>query len=249
MLSTINKNLKSLIASNNANAKLDLINKIFNITNRSSSTTPKLSQPEFGLVFDIDGVLVRGRTLLPQTKDCIKLITDSNGNFIVPTIFLTNAGNEMRSSKSAKLSNLLGVHVKPEQVVMSHSPLRLMKNFHTKRCLISGQGPINEIAKNLGFKNLITVDDLRQHYPQLDVVDHKRRLHAPCTTAHYLPPIEALILFGEPVRWETNIQLIIDVLMCNGRLDQPTKKFPLQNLPIIACNSDFVWMSEAPLPR
>ena len=33
---------------------------------------------------------------------------------------------------------------------MSHSPLRLMNTFHNKRCLISGQGPIVEIAYNLG---------------------------------------------------------------------------------------------------
>ena len=81
-------------------------------------------------MFDIDGVLVRGKKLLPNTKKCFKLITDTNGKFKVPTIFVTNAGNELRSSKAAKLSNLLGVNIDPDQVVMSHSPLRMMKQFH-----------------------------------------------------------------------------------------------------------------------
>lgn len=135
----------------------------------------KLANTDFGLLFDIDGVLVRGKTLLPRTRECIKLITDSNGYFKIPTVFVTNAGNELRSTKSAKLSNLLGVYIDPTQVVMSHSPLKLFKQFHNKRCLVSGQGPIAEIAKNLGFKSLITIDDLRQYYPYLDVVDHKRR--------------------------------------------------------------------------
>ncbi len=129
-------------------------------------------------MFDIDGVLVRGKKLLPNTKKCFKLITDTNGKFKVPTIFVTNAGNELRSSKAAKLSNLLGVNIDPDQVVMSHSPLRMMKQFHNKRCLISGQGPVVDIAKNLGFKNLVTIDELRQQHPQLDVVDHKRRTYA-----------------------------------------------------------------------
>lgn len=142
---------------------------------QSTSTTELPQTPEFGLLFDIDGVLVRGKTLLPHTKQCIRLITDSHGNFRVPTVFVTNAGNELRSTKAAKLSNFLGVYVDPNQVVMSHSPLKLFKQFHNKRCLISGQGPIVEIAKNLGFKSLITVDELRQNYPYLDVVDHKRR--------------------------------------------------------------------------
>ncbi len=106
------------------------------------------------------------------------MITDTNGDFKVPTIFVTNAGNEMRSSKAAKLSNLLGVNIDPDQVVMSHSPLRMMKQFHNMRCLVSGQGPVVDIAKNLGFKNLVTIDELRQQHPQLDVVDHKRRIFA-----------------------------------------------------------------------
>lgn len=142
----------------------------------TTSAPPRSSEPpEFGLLFDIDGVLVRGKTLLPHTKHCIRLITDEKGNFRVPTVFVTNAGNELRSTKANKLSNFLGVHVSPNQVVMSHSPLKLFKQFHNKRCLISGQGPIVDIAKNLGFKSLITIDELRLHYPYLDVVDHKRR--------------------------------------------------------------------------
>lgn len=144
-------------------------------TSRLKSRLIQSENCEFGFVFDIDGVLVRGKTILPQTKQCIKQLTDKNGNFTVPTIFLTNAGNELKSSKAAKLSNLLGIKISPDQVVMSHSPLKLLKNFHNKRCLISGQGPVVDIAKNLGFTSVITIDELRQYYPHLDVVDHKRR--------------------------------------------------------------------------
>jgi hypothetical protein len=81
---------------------------------------------------------------------------------------------------------------------MSHSPLKMFKSFHSKHCLISGQGPIIEIAKNLGFKRITTIDDLRQSFPNLDVVDHKRRSVAPCVLGRYFPPIEAIVLFGEP---------------------------------------------------
>lgn len=161
----INRSLTSNANKNQTGSKLT--NKI--------QTTSSAAQCEFGFLFDIDGVLVRGKTLLPHTKECIRLLTDRDGNFKIPTVFLTNAGNELRSSKSAKLSQLLGVQVKPDQVVMSHSPLRLLKNFHNKRCLISGQGPVVDIAKNLGFTSIITLDELRQFHPHLDVVDHKRR--------------------------------------------------------------------------
>lgn len=70
------------------------------------------TQPlEFGLLFDIDGVITRGRTLLPHSKSAFKLITDENGRFLVPTIFVTNAGNSLRQSKAKQLTEWLGVQV------------------------------------------------------------------------------------------------------------------------------------------
>lgn len=58
---------------------------------------------------------------------------------------------------------------------MAHSPLKMFKQFHNKRVLVSGQGPIHEISKNLGFTNVCTVEDIRKAFPVLDVVDQKRR--------------------------------------------------------------------------
>lgn len=57
---------------------------------------------------------------------------------------------------------------------MAHSPLKMLKEFHNKRVLVSGQGPIREISKNLGFTNICTVEDLQKAFPVLDVVDHRK---------------------------------------------------------------------------
>lgn len=64
-----------------------------------------------------------------------------------------------------------------------------------------------------------------------------------------LIPHAAVILFGEPIRWETNLQLIIDVLLTNGNLGgvHQTQKTP--HLPLLACNMDLMWMAEAHSPR
>ena len=56
-------------------------------------------------------------------------------------------------------------------------------------------------------------------------------------------------MFGEPVRWETNLQLLIDVLLTNGR---PGCAYDTQlstQLPVLACNMDLLWLAEAPSPR
>ena len=65
----------------------------------------------FGLFFDIDGVITRGKVLLPHTKAAFRLLTDECKNFKIPTIFVTNAGNSMRQSKADHLSELLDIRV------------------------------------------------------------------------------------------------------------------------------------------
>ncbi len=60
----------------------------------------------------------------------------------------------------------------------------------------------------------------------------------------------AVVMFGEPVRWETNLQLILDILLTNGQPhDPPITGIPYPHIPVLACNMDLVWMSEANMPR
>ncbi|XP_059917191.1 haloacid dehalogenase-like hydrolase domain-containing 5 [Gadus macrocephalus] len=203
----------------------------------------------FGLLFDIDGVLVRGRTPIPGAKQCFRNLVDRKGRYKVPVVFVTNAGNCMRQTKAEQLSHLLEVEVSAEQVMLSHSPLRMFTQFHNMCVLVSGQGPIKEVAENLGFQNIITIDMLRDACPLLDVVDHNRRPKGYVPKDKSLPQIDAVILFGEPIRWETNIQLIIDVLLTNGKPGNALGPLQYPHIPVLACNMDLLWMAEAKNPR
>ncbi|XP_010872721.2 haloacid dehalogenase-like hydrolase domain-containing 5 isoform X2 [Esox lucius] len=206
-------------------------------------------QPGFGLLFDIDGVLVRGKTPIPAAKKAFQKLVDSRGQFLVPVVFVTNAGNCLRQKKANQLSHILGVHISPDQVMLSHSPLRMFRKYHDKCVLVSGQGPVLDIAKNLGFQKVVSIDMLREHFPLLDMVDHNRRPRLPSSPIVNLPRVEAIILFGEPVRWETNLQLIIDVLLTNGSLGNAYETCLSTHLPLLACNMDLMWMAEAQSPR
>merc|ERR1719295_1756640 len=98
--------------------------------------------------------------------------------------------------------------INTDQVMLSHSPLRMYKEYHNKCVLLSGQGPIEEIARRIGFTNTITIDDIRSAFPFLDMVDHKPRPTKQSKyTATSFPKIDAIVLVGEPTRWETNLQL------------------------------------------
>lgn len=75
-----------------------------------SPLQPRL-QPRFGLLFDIDGVLVRGRMPIPAARKAFEKLIDSRGQFTVPVVFVTNAGNCLRQTKADQLSHILGVPV------------------------------------------------------------------------------------------------------------------------------------------
>jgi len=216
----------------------------------SRPAQPRTSrQPSFGLVFDIDGVIARGRDVIPAAVQAFRRLVDSNGNFHVPTTFVTNASNSLKYHKAEQLSEWLGLPISSDQVVMAHSPLKWFTQYHNKHVLVSGQGPVEAIALNLGFTNVCTIDAFRRQFPALDVVDHSRRTWMTVPSNASFPPIEAVVLLGEPVRWETSLQLLVDVLMSGGlplyRVDQPA----LPHLPVLACNMDLQWMAGAPMPR
>lgn len=60
---------------------------------------------------------------------------------------------------------------------------------------------------------------------------------------------KGVLLLGEPVRWETSLQLIMDVLLSNGNPGTGLATAPYPHLPVLASNMDLLWMAEAKMPR
>ena len=54
---------------------------------------------------------------------------------------------------------------------------------------------------------------------------------------------------GEPRRWESALQLILDLLRTDGKPDHLPQAIPEKHLPVIACNMDLEFMDRAPIPR
>lgn len=105
------------------------------------------SPPTFGLLLDIDGVLVRGHQVIPAAQEAFRRLLDPQGQLRVPVVFVTNAGNISQCSKAEELSAQLGFQVEPDQVILSHSPMKLFSQHHDRRMLVSGQGPLVENAR------------------------------------------------------------------------------------------------------
>ena len=62
----------------------------------------KPASATFGIMFDIDGVIMRGARVLPQAQRAFKLLTDENG-FRVPTVILILISKEGGTSEALKL--------------------------------------------------------------------------------------------------------------------------------------------------
>ena len=65
---------------------------------------------EFGLLFDIDGVIARGYVPLPQARQAFHLLQDPQGKVRVPVAFVTNALS-LNEYKAAQLTDWLNVKV------------------------------------------------------------------------------------------------------------------------------------------
>ena len=61
-----------------------------------------------GVLCDIDGVLLRGRNIIPGAKESIQILYDKN----IPVIFLTNQGLQLETEKAESLSEIFNIQVK-----------------------------------------------------------------------------------------------------------------------------------------
>ncbi|XP_021370280.1 haloacid dehalogenase-like hydrolase domain-containing 5 isoform X1 [Mizuhopecten yessoensis] len=209
-------------------------------------------QPEFGILFDVDGVLARGSNPLDPAVQAVKLLTDPEGNLRVPIAYVTNACNRSHD-KAAQIQTWFNIPVSPDQVIHAPTPARLLTEYHDKHVLVVGQEYRQEIAKDIGFSKTCTIEDIREAYPFLDMVDHdnRKRVAAGSFSDNVnFPRVEAILMIGEPQRWESSLQLLIDLLLTEGKpTSAPTSIKDVRQLPIIACNMDLVFMAEACMPR
>lgn len=76
----------------------------------SLSVSP-ICPPQVGILFDVDGVLLRGGSVIPAARRAFRNLVDQNNNFRFPVVFVTNAGSCQRQHKAQQLSHLLEVQV------------------------------------------------------------------------------------------------------------------------------------------
>ncbi|XP_075670328.1 mitochondrial hydrolase YKR070W-like, partial [Castanea sativa] len=96
---------------------------------------------------------LHGHVPIGGSPQALRRLYGDSSALKVPFPFLTNGGGVPESRRAAELSELLGVHILPSQVVQGHSPFKtLLKRFENELIIAAGKGEPAVVMSEYGFK-------------------------------------------------------------------------------------------------
>ncbi|EGX48983.1 hypothetical protein AOL_s00079g204 [Orbilia oligospora ATCC 24927] len=129
----------SILRLHHSTLRPSLIRRLTQCRNYSSKP------PDYAFAFDIDGVLLRGRTPLPGATKSLRKLQDNH----VPFILLTNGGGKHESERTEELSRLLDVPITEDMFIQSHTPFKGLVGRYNSVLAVGGE----EVGEGEGWKN------------------------------------------------------------------------------------------------
>lgn len=208
--------------------------------------TSKLSSytgPAF--VFDIDGVLLRGKKVLPPAYSAMQMLYNHPSNsWRFPTAFLTNGGGTTEAARAKLLTSQLKVPIHESQVVLSHSPMRNYVQLYKHRAILTVGGThCAQIARHYGFPHAIDTSTLATLVPSATPFARSSDIvptNMDKSTSQM--PIAAVFVMTDSRDWGRDAQLLMDTLH-NAAQYQP------QGIDLYICNGDLHFSNEHNAPR
>ncbi|KAF7054328.1 hypothetical protein CFC21_062028 [Triticum aestivum] len=207
------------------------------------------ARPSFGIAFDIDGVILRGRSPIGGSPQAIRRLYSDDGTLKIPFLFLTNGGGVPEHKRALELSELLGVNISPAQVVHGHSPYRdLVKRFEDDLIVAVGKGEPASVMAEYGFRKVLSIDEYSSLFKEIDPLapfkkwkvgqpNYKdfmsEKMHPPYDV--YQEKVKGVFVVSDPVDWGRDLQVLCDILSTgglpgNGKGDQPPLYFSADDL-------------------
>ncbi|KAL5800156.1 hypothetical protein ACOSQ4_033040 [Xanthoceras sorbifolium] len=193
-----------------------------------SQLQPKLEKRcSFGIAFDIDGVVLRGRLPIGGSSRALTRLYNDSGCLKVPFLFLTNGGGIPESRRALELSELLGINIFPSQVVQGHSPFKnLLKRFEHELVIATGKGEPALVMSEYGFKKVLSLDEYASYFENIDPVSQYKSWtmkQISTRSCHSVPGyivsserVKAAFVVSDPVDWGRDIQVLCDILRSGG---------------------------------
>ncbi|KAM7499205.1 hypothetical protein LguiA_023619 [Lonicera macranthoides] len=187
-------------------------------------------RPSFGIAFDIDGVILGGRTPIGGSPRALRRLYADSGTLKVPFLFLTNGGGIPESRRAFELSELLGIKISPSQVVQGHSPFKgLLKRFENELIVATGKGEPAVVMSEYGFKKVLSLDEYASYFKNIDPVSHNKTWRTKLAfdrhenSSELVPSfnvisdrVKAAFVVSDPVDWGRDIQVLCDILRSGG---------------------------------
>ncbi|XP_076893581.1 mitochondrial hydrolase YKR070W-like [Bidens hawaiensis] len=186
------------------------------------------NRPSVGIAFDIDGVILRGRSPIGDSPKALRRLYDydaDSGSLKIPYLFLTNGRGIPESRRASELSQLLGVNIDPIQIVQGHSPFKnLLTRFENELIVATGKGEPAVVMSEYGFKKAISLDEYASYFKNIDPLSPYKTWTTtqPCNEQKSSgfdvtsERVKAAFVVSDPVDWSRDIQVLCDILRSGG---------------------------------
>lgn len=199
--------------------------------------------------FDIDGVLLHGSNLIPETSRVMELLNGDNELGIkIPYILLTNGGGKSEEARTEQLSKIIGMPVSTKQFIQSHTPMQALAEYYETVLVIGGEGyQARHAAEAYGFRNVVVPKDIlawdRNVSPWRNFTEEERKEARPRDFERM--NFDAVLVFADSRDYATDTQIALDLLMSvDGRLGTRSKDPVATQLPIYFSQGDLVMPTE-----
>ncbi|CAE8606891.1 unnamed protein product [Polarella glacialis] len=208
-----------------------------------------LSSRRWGVVLDIDGVLLRGSSPIPGSAEALRMLREAD----VPFTFMTNGGGMTEERKAAELAERMGEPVDASQMLLAHTPMRdLADRYRNRRVVVVGGKETTAVAQSYGFDfdlgMAVTPAQIAAGthgiYPQ-HLSTPQQSLPPVDVNQPGAPPIEAVLLFYDTSEWGMELQILTDALAGGSPLGSGHG----QVAELYAANPDFLWQADYPASR
>uniref|UniRef100_A0A0A9CL50 Uncharacterized protein n=1 Tax=Arundo donax TaxID=35708 RepID=A0A0A9CL50_ARUDO len=217
------------------------------LAQRFSHLAPAPARPSFGIAFDIDGVILRGRSPIGGSPRAIRRLYYEDGTLKIPFLFLTNGGGVPEHRRALELSELLGVNISPAQVVHGHSPYReLVHRFEDDLIVAVGKGEPAVVMSEYGFRKVLSIDEYSSYFRDIDPLAPFKTWKVGQTDSNmsakvhpsydvYTERVKGVFVVSDPVDWGRDLQVLCDILSTGGlpgseKGDQPPLYFAADDL-------------------
>ncbi|CAI0541925.1 unnamed protein product [Linum tenue] len=185
----------------------------------------------FGIAFDIDGVILRSESPIGGSPQALKRLYDEeSGALRIPYVFLTNGGGFRESIRALELSTLLGINVSPLQVLQGHTPFKnLVQRLENELVVAVGKGEPAAVLSEYGFKKVVSIDEYASCFPGIDplapyknwevkqVPKHNGVSEARTSTDNICSQrVQAVFVVSDSIDWSRDIQVLCDILRTGG---------------------------------